>query len=173
MGEDGSTGARSGVVADVTAPAGHRVSAAGLGRWLVAAAPPRARGGVSIALVSDAAMRRLNRQYRGHDRATDVLSFPPTSGVTPEVDLGCDTRGRRFLGDIAIAIGVARRQARAHGHSLRTELRTLALHGLLHLLGYDHDTDRGRMRRLEERLRSRAGLPPGLIARARLPRGRR
>ena len=78
--------------------------------------------------------------------------------MTPEV--------RRFLGDIAIAAGVARRQARAHGHPLRTEVRTLALHGLLHLLGYDHETDRGEMRRLEERLRERAGLGSGLIARA-------
>jgi len=73
---------------------------------------------------------------------------------------------RRFLGDIVIARGVARRQARRAGHAERTEWRVLALHGLLHLLGYDHETDRGEMVRLERRLRRRAGLQSGLIERA-------
>ena len=72
----------------------------------------------------------------------------------------------RFLGDIVIARGVAARQARALGHPVRTELRILALHGLLHLLGYDHEVDEGRMARMETRLRRRAGLPGGLIARS-------
>jgi probable rRNA maturation factor len=71
-----------------------------------------------------------------------------------------------FLGEIAIAQGVARRQAQALGHSVGVEIRVLALHGLLHLLGYDHDTDQGEMGKLEERLRRRCGLPSGLIARA-------
>ena len=93
----------------------------------------------------------MNAQYRDADYATDVLSFP--SG-TPGV-----------LGDIAIARGVAIRQARAQGHSETIELRILALHGLLHLLGYDHERDRGEMRRIEDRLRLRAGLPAGLISR--------
>lgn len=123
--------------------------AGGLDRWLARAAPASARGMVSIALVSDAAMRRLNRTFRGKDFTTDVLSF----------------EGEPPLGDIAIALGVARRQARAQGHSLAVELRVLALHGLLHLLGYDHDRDRGEMRRVEERLRRKAGLRAGLIAR--------
>ena len=122
-----------------------------LGRWLGAHAPARARGMVTIALVSDPAMRRLNATFRGADYATDVLSFP---GDMPGV-----------LGDIAIARGVAARQARALGHAEMTELRVLALHGLLHLLGYDHEHDRGEMRRAEDRLRRRAGLPAGLIAR--------
>ena len=104
-----------------------------------------------MALVSDAAMRRMNVQYRRADYATDVLSFP---SETPGV-----------LGDIAIARGVAARQAKDQGHSESTELRTLALHGLLHLLGYDHERDRGEMRRAEDRLRRRAGLPAGLITR--------
>ena len=73
-----------------------------------------------------------------------------------------------YLGDIAIARGVARRQAREAGHAERTELRILALHGLLHLLGYDHDSDGGRMHRVEQRLRRKGGLRQGLIERARL-----
>jgi probable rRNA maturation factor len=73
------------------------------------------------------------------------------------------------LGDIVIAAGVAGRQARAAGHSLQTELRLLALHGLLHLLGYDHERDDGRMARLERRLRRRGGLREGLIERAPRP----
>ena len=71
-----------------------------------------------------------------------------------------------LLGDIVIARGVARRQARGARHSELTELRVLALHGLLHLLGYDHERDDGRMRRLEQRLRRKGGLREGLIERA-------
>ena len=106
-----------------------------------------------MALVPDSRVRALNRQYRRNDRATDVLSFP--SGAPGQ------------LGDIVIAAGVARRQARRAGHSLRTELRVLALHGLLHLLGYDHERDAGQMARLEARLRMRGGLHEGLIERHR------
>jgi probable rRNA maturation factor len=75
-----------------------------------------------------------------------------------------------FLGDIAIARGVARRQARVAGHSERTELRVLALHGLLHLLGYDHERDRGEMSRVEQHLRRRGGLREGLIERGQATR---
>src|SRR4029450_4728383 len=71
-----------------------------------------------------------------------------------------------YLGDIAIAMGVTRRQARSAGHAERTELRILALHGLLHLIGYDHETDAGAMGRVESRLRKKGGLPTTLIARA-------
>jgi probable rRNA maturation factor len=124
----------------------------GLGAWLSKIAPARARGDLSIAIVSDRRMRALNRQFRGKDYATDVLSFPS------------DQRG--FLGDIVIAAGVAARQAREAGHALRTELRVLSLHGLLHLLGYDHESDGGTMARTEARLRRKAGLPEGLIERA-------
>jgi probable rRNA maturation factor len=123
-----------------------------LARWVADHAPAKARGRVTIALVTDAAMRRLNRTFRRADYATDVLSFPS------------DEPG--VLGDIAIARGVAARQARQLGHAEATELKVLALHGLLHLLGYDHETDRGEMQRAEDRLRRRAGLPAGLIARA-------
>jgi probable rRNA maturation factor len=129
-----------------------RVRAPGLAAWLRKVAPTRARGGVTIAIVPDARVHLLNRQYRKKDKATDVLSFPS------------DERG--YLGDIVIAAGVARRQAHEAGHSLQTELRVLALHGLLHLLGYDHETDNGRMARLERRLREKGGLREGLIERA-------
>jgi len=145
----------------VTDAKGRRLGAAGLARWMAAHAPARARGDLTIALVSDTAMRRLNRTYRRKDYATDVLSF-----AHAEARRGGETRKARILGDIVIATGVARRQARAQRHPIATELRILALHGLLHLLGYDHEKDQGEMRRAEDRLRRRAGLPAGLIARA-------
>jgi probable rRNA maturation factor len=128
----------------------------GLNAWLVAAAPNRARGAVSVAFVDDAVIRDLNREYRSKDDATDVLSFPG------------DEPGE--LGEIVIAAGVCRRQATEAGHAFGTEARVLALHGLLHLLGYDHERDRGTMARLEARLRRRAGLREGLIERARAGR---
>lgn len=133
---------------DVLAPAPH---APGLARWLKRIAPVRARGAVTVAVVSDARVRALNRQFRRRDYPTDVLSFP-----AEEPDQ---------LGDVVIAAGVARRQAREAGHSLDVELRVLALHGLLHLLGYDHDRDDGRMARVERRLRRLGGLREGLIER--------
>lgn len=127
---------------------GRAVRAPGLAAWLVGVAPARARGDIAIAIVPDARMRLLNKKYRRKDKATDVLSF--------------DT------GDIVIAAGVARRQAGAAGHSYAVELKILALHGLLHLLGYDHHdpADGGRMARLERRLRAKGGLRTGLIERA-------
>lgn len=132
--------------------------APGLATWLQSVAPTRARGSVSVAVVPDARVRRLNRDYRKKDANTDVLSFP--------ADAAHDDRGGDFfLGDIVIAAGVARRQARDAGHSLQVELRILALHGLLHLLGYDHEQDDGQMARLERRLRRRGGLREGLIER--------
>jgi len=150
---------------------GRAVRAAGLGSWLARLAPARARGLVSVALVSDHRVRILNRLYRRKDVATDVLSFPAFA----RVDNGRAWAGQAhpqslipspFLGDIVIARGVARRQAREAGHSELTELRVLALHGLLHLLGYDHDRDNGRMLRIERRLRQKGGLREGLIERA-------
>src|SRR5262245_8330187 len=145
----------SGIRVAVTDRRGRPARAPGLAAWLRRAAPGRARGDVTVVLVSDARIRELNRRYRGTDYATDVLSFP----------LG--GKGGPSLGDIVIATGVARRQARDLGHSLAVELRILSLHGLLHLLGYDHERDTGRMRRLEQRLLRRSGLRDGLIERAR------
>jgi len=141
------------------------VRAPRLAAWLRSVAPARARGGVTIAIVSDARVRALNKRYRKKDKATDVLSFPAEDGRP--------SHGDRYLGDIVIASAVARRQAREAGHSLQTELRILALHGLLHLLGYDHEHDDGRMARLERRLRAQGGLREGLIERTATPARRR
>jgi len=109
-----------------------------------------APGGTSatLVLVGDERMRTLNRRFRGLDRATDVLSFP----ADPE-DVPADSEDAAYLGDIVISVDTARRQARRRGSTLRRELRVLALHGLLHLLGHDHETDNGEMRRIEYRLR--------------------
>lgn len=136
--------------------------APGLAAWLTSIAPVRARGAVTVALVSDARVRELNRRFRKKDMPTDVLSFPSSAGEA-------EPAGPRYLGDVVIAAGVARRQAKEAGHSIHTELRVLALHGLLHLLGYDHERDAGRMARLERRLRRKGGLREGLIERRLLP----
>jgi probable rRNA maturation factor len=164
-------------------PDGGTVPKRGLDAWLASAAPATARGEVTVALVSDGRMRALNRAFRGRDTTTDVLSFPVASTTADSrTDQGGHRRSRvphqgiadapplprgrdRYLGDIVIATGVARRQAAEAGHALGTELKILALHGLLHLLGYDHEADGGRMARTEERLRRKAGLRTGLIAR--------
>jgi len=154
---------------------GRPFRAPGLAAWLRRVAPARAKGAVTIAVVSDARIRALNRAYRRKDRATDVLSFPANHGSRANGESRIPNPDG-YLGDIVIARGVAKRQARAAGHSESTELKVLALHGLLHLLGYDHERDTGRMSRLEHRLRRRGGLREGLIeraqprARARLPR---
>ena len=139
----------------VTDGRGGRAAAPGLAAWLARVAPRQAPADLTIALVSDARIRSLNKQFRRKDAVTDVLSFEPA--------------------DIAIATGVARRQAREAGHSYARELKVLALHGLLHLMGYDHHgpDDRGRMARAERRLRARGGLRRGLIERAQNMRGER
>ena len=138
----------------VTDGRGTAVRVPGLAAWLARVAPPRARGEIALAIVSDARIRALNRQFRRKDQPTDVLSFPSD---TPD-----------FLGDLVIAEGVALRQAREAGHSYAVELKVLALHGLLHLLGYDHHdpADGGRMARIERALRRKGGLRAGLIERA-------
>src|SRR5262249_54452142 len=109
-----------------------------------------ARGrGFDCVITGDAELRRLNRDFLGQDYATDVLSFP--SGE------------RRRMGDIAISSARARAQAREHGHSTEDEIRILMLHGVLHLMGMDHETDEGKMARAEKRWRVRLGLAGGLI----------
>jgi probable rRNA maturation factor len=136
-----------------------------LARWIERYAPHDAAGSVTVALVTDTRMRTLNRTFRAVDRATDVLSFPSGEPADPSQRARPIRRDAPHLGDLAIALGVAARQARAEGHGLAVELRILALHGLLHLLGYDHERDQGAMGAIEDRLRRQAGLPAGLISR--------
>jgi probable rRNA maturation factor len=147
---------------NVVEEGGSSTAAKGLGRWLARAAPRGARGAVTVAIVGDTAMKRLNRTFRRTNKVTDVLSFPASA----ERPSARRRTSEAALGDIVIARGLARRQALSLGHPVSVELRVLALHGLLHLLGYDHETDGGRMARIESRLRRKAGLPAGLIARS-------
>jgi len=105
-------------------------------------------------ITSDRELRRLNRDFRKKDYATDVLSFPAI-------------KANGFLGEIAISFPRAKQQAAEYGHGVRQEIEILMLHGLLHLLGMDHETDRGRMARVEKKWRAALGLPRGLIERVR------
>jgi probable rRNA maturation factor len=115
-------------------------------------------GQVTVLLTTDATIRDLNRRFRGKDEATDVLSFlaKPLQNSKP---------AERVAGDVAISVETARKQAAERRHTLGVELRVLILHGLLHLAGYDHETDAGKMLRRERQLRARFGLPQGLIER--------
>lgn len=107
--------------------------------------------GVTVAFVSDRAMRELNRRWRGKGGTTDVLSFPAGQDEFEKVE------GLR-LGDVVISVEQAARQANEHGLSFEDEVAQLILHGLLHLCGYDHETDKGEMNALELRLRRRLGI---------------
>jgi probable rRNA maturation factor len=107
---------------------------------------------LTVCLVSDAEMAQLNQKFRRKRGPTDVLSFPAKERRKADSD------GARFLGDIAIAPETARRYALRDGRKLEDELRILILHGALHLLGYDHETDHGQMDRIEKKLRRRLGL---------------
>jgi probable rRNA maturation factor len=113
------------------------------------------RGEVTVLLTTDAAMRKLNRQFRGKNKATDVLSFP-AEGIGAE----------EIAGDLAISVSTALCQAAERNHSLSTEIKVLILHGLLHLAGHDHEADEGKMARSERLIRTRLGLPQSLIERA-------
>jgi probable rRNA maturation factor len=115
------------------------------------------KGDVSVMLTGDEELRRLNREFRGKNRPTDVLSFPapdPLKGHQP------------VAGDLAVSVETAARQAAEFGHPLETELQILLLHGLLHLGGYDHEADEGQMARKEAVLRKQFGLEWGLIERS-------
>jgi len=119
---------------------------AGLAPWLEDLVAEVAPGfdSVGVRFAGDRAVRRMNRDFRGKDKATDVLSFP--GEPSPE---------GRHLGDIVISIPTALRQATERGATLEEEVRLLLLHGVLHCLGHDHETDGGEMERLESRLRRR------------------
>ena len=111
-------------------------------------------GAVTVLLADDARLKELNRSFRGKNKPTDVLSFPAV------------TNGEGAAGDIAISLETAARQAEEHGHTLTEEVRILLLHGVLHLAGFDHESDSGEMRVHEQELRIKLGLPAGLIERA-------
>ncbi len=113
------------------------------------------RGQVEVLLTTDKAIRRLNRDFRGIGKTTDVLSFP-AGGVGAE----------EMAGELAISVPTALRQAAEQDHALTCELKVLILHGLLHLAGYNHETDEGQMARREKALRAKLRLPLGLIERA-------
>jgi probable rRNA maturation factor len=115
-------------------------------------------------ITGDAELRKLNREFRGKDEPTDVLSFLSGAGLLAYAG-PAQARKHAPLGSIAISRARAQAQARAFRHSTETEIRILMLHGLLHLLGYDHETDAGRMARAEKRWRAQLGLPNGLIER--------
>lgn len=117
---------------------------------------------VTVCLVSDKTMARLNQNFRKKKGPTDVLSFPAVARQKP-VRLRRKSRttnspNREYLGDVAISPATARRYAKNNGRHLASELRVLILHGVLHLLGYDHETDRGEMDEMEQKLRKRFGL---------------
>jgi probable rRNA maturation factor len=116
-------------------------------------------GEVELLLTSDAELKRLNKSFRGKNKPTDVLSFP----TPPEI-------AQHHAGDLAISLDTAARQAAAHGHTLRDEVRILILHGLLHLAGEDHETDSGQMAARESTLRTQLRLPNSLIARVEVPK---
>jgi probable rRNA maturation factor len=162
-----------------------RVSISGLEKFL-AAARKRLRlasRSLTVALVTDAQIARWNRAYRGKNRPTDVLSFPadgsqaepaskrkhrqtrpargtraPRAPASAAAAASAPENLPGYLGDIAIAPAVARRNALRLGRAFDHELRILILHGILHLLGYDHETDSGQMDRRENRLRRELGL---------------
>lgn len=125
-----------------------------------AAAACGLKGEVSVLLTTDSEIRRLNREFRHKDKATDVLSFPAPDSADPRT---------RTSGDLAISVETAARQAEEFSHPLSAELQILVLHGLLHLAGYDHATDAGQMARKEVALRRRFGLTAGLIERSEVP----
>jgi probable rRNA maturation factor len=113
-------------------------------------------GEVNVRITSNRELQKLNRRFRKKDKPTDVLSFP---SAMPKLS-----------GDIAISADIAAANAADIGHSTETELRILILHGLLHLAGYDHETDGGEMQTRETKLRQRLGLPTGLIERTNIRR---
>lgn len=135
------------------------LSKAGLTRFLNRArAAVGLEGEVDVLLTSDAELKSLNRAYRGKNKPTDVLSF----ATPPEI-------ASQHAGDLAISIDTAARQAVTYNHRVDTEIKILILHGLLHLSGEDHETDKGEMAALEAELRREFNLPNGLIERAEHP----
>ena len=127
-----------------------------LARFVVRASrAARLRGAVNILVTSSRELRTLNRRFRGKDQPTDVLSFPPAFDST-----------KGFSGDVAISADIAAANARRLGHPASQEIKILVLHGVLHLAGYDHHKDQGKMARKEQSLRKALKLPDALIERS-------
>jgi len=120
-------------------------------------------GEVHVLLADDTTLKRLNKTFRGKNKATDVLSFP----AGPSTVFFSEPDAPELVGDLAVSLESAARQAHYFGHSLADEVRILLLHGLLHLAGFDHETDSGEMAALEAELRKKLELPTGLIARTK------
>jgi len=118
-------------------------------------------GTVNVLVTTNKELQSLNRRFCGKDRPTDVLSFPPMPGLVAGL-----------AGDIAISAEIASQNAADLGHAPALEVKILALHGILHLAGYDHESDHGAMARQEMKLRKSLGLPSGLIERVGAPAGR-
>ena len=132
------------------------LSAAALTRFVARAQRSTGlRGSVDVLLASSQDLRALNRRFRGKNQPTDVLSFP--AGDSPR---------NGFAGDIAISVDIAKQNARRLGHAAAEEIKILCLHGLLHLAGFDHETDQGQMARKESTLRRRLGLVLALTERS-------
>ena len=118
----------------------------------------RLRETVNVLVTNSSELRALNRRFRGADKATDVLSFP-----SPQAER---SKARPVAGDVAISADIARENSARLGHSVADEVKILALHGILHLAGFDHERDHGEMARKESRLRRQLKLEAGLIERA-------
>jgi len=125
----------------------------------------RLRYPVNVLVTNSAELRSLNQRFRGADKATDVLSFP----APPEVS----GQAKRIAGDVAVSADIARENAGRLGHSVADEVKILVLHGILHLAGFDHERDNGRMARKESQLRLHLKLEGGLIERTQPPDPRR
>jgi probable rRNA maturation factor len=152
--------------ATVTYEGSPKLNRTAVRQWANAlAAGPADRFSFGCLIAPAERLRVLNRDFRHKDESTDVLSFPAFLG--PNEIYGGGAAGTvPYRGDLAISIAHARAQARALGHPVETEIAVLMLHGVLHLMGMDHETDRGQMRRAESRWRKKLGLPAGLTERA-------
>jgi probable rRNA maturation factor len=140
-----------------------RMSAGTLERFVLRARRcVKLRQNVNVLVTGSAEMRSLNRQFRGADKPTDVLSFPPLT-LTHD-------RSPRLPGELAISLDIARENAQRFGHSLADEVKILTLHGILHLAGFDHEKDHGEMEHRESQLRRQLKLESGLIERVESPR---
>jgi probable rRNA maturation factor len=121
------------------------------------------RGQVGVLVTSSAALRALNRRFRSENQATDVLSFPAVTSIS-------NSRNAKLAGEIAISAEIALKNSLRLGHPAAQEVKVLALHGILHLAGFDHERDNGEMARKEVKLRRALGLPAALIERVKIER---